>query len=142
MKYTDITEKNPGYYKKIPKWEHYLVGKSGEIFNTRTGKFKKPCKDHKGYLRVRLINGRNNGATKKLHRLVAQAFLETYSEKLQVNHKNCIKDDNRIDNLEMVTQSQNTKHAWDNNRMKLTDKDEFGVFTSTKRNHTSQQKLF
>ena len=52
---------------------------------------KKAGLDHKGYLRVRLTNGRTDGATKKVHRLVAQAFLPDYSEDLQVNHKNCIK---------------------------------------------------
>lgn len=117
-----------GYFTPIKEWEHYLIGKSGEVFNTRTQRFKKACKDYKGYMRIRLIDGRNNGSTKKIHRLVAQAFINDYSEKLQVNHKNCIKDDNRLENLEMVTQSQNTKHAWDNNRMKLNKKNKYGAF--------------
>lgn len=116
------------YFKQIPKWEHYLIGKSGEIFNTRLKRYKKPGIDNKGYLRVRLINGRDNGATKKIHRLVAAAFLSTYSEDLQVNHKDCNKQNNNVDNLEMVTQSQNTKHAWENKRMVLTQKDSFGRF--------------
>jgi len=69
------------------------------------------------------------GATKKIHRLVAKAFIDNYSEYLQVNHKNCVKHDNRLENLEMVTQSQNTKHAWDNGRMKLTKRNSLGKFT-------------
>ena len=118
-----------GYFKPIKDWEHYLIGKAGEIFNSRTKRFKKTHHDHKGYKRVRLIDGRNNGATKKIHRLVAKAFLTDYSEDLQVNHINLKKDDNRLENLEMVTQSQNTQHAWDNGRMKLTKKNPKGVFT-------------
>ncbi len=112
----------------IKGWEHYLISNNGLIFNTRTKRMRKAGLDHKGYLRVRLTNGRTNGATKKVHRLVAQAFLSDYSEDLQVNHKNCIKTDNRVENLEMVTQSQNTKHAWENGRMKLTKRNEYGVF--------------
>ena len=115
--------------KKIKDFEHYLIFDNGKVFNTRTGKFKKSHHDHKGYKRIRLIDGRKRGATKKIHRLVAQAFLSDYSETLQVNHKNFIKDDNRVENLEMVTQSQNTKHAWDNGKMKLTKKDKNGRFT-------------
>ena len=48
----------------------------------------------------------------KLHRLIAATFLESYNEDLQVNHKNGVKNDNRVENLEMVTQSQNVIHAW------------------------------
>ena len=114
-------------FKAIPDFEHYLISNHGRIFNTRTGNIKKAGHDHKGYKRVRLID-KGRGATKKIHRLVAQAFLDTYSENLQVNHKNCIKDDNKVENLEMVTQSQNTKHAWDNGRMKLSKRNEKGVF--------------
>ena len=115
-------------FKSIPNFEHYLISNKGRVFNKRTGKPKKSGFDHKGYKRIRLID-KGRGATKKIHRLVTQAFLDTYSEKLQVNHKNCIKHDNDVSNLEMVTQSQNTQHAWNNNRMKLTKRDNKGVFT-------------
>lgn len=109
-------------------FEHYLISDDGIVCNTRTKRFKKSAIDHKGYPRIRLIDGRSRGATKKIHRLVAAAFVAGYSEHLQVNHKNCIKHDNRWTNLEMVTQSQNTKHAWDNGRMKLTARNNKGVF--------------
>lgn len=119
-------------WKPINGYEHYLISVNGEIFNTRTGKIKKSSFDYKGYKRVRLINGRNLGSTKKVHRLVAEAFLDNYSSSLQVNHKNCVKHDNRLSNLEMATQSQNTKHAWDNGRMKLSNRDSTGKFISIK----------
>ena len=115
-------------FRPIKGWEHYLISNDGVVFNIRTKRVKKSGLDHKGYLRVRLIDGRDKGSTKKVHRLVAQAYLSEYSEELQVNHKNCVKSDNRVENLEMVTPSQNTKHAWDNGRMTLTKKDEYGKF--------------
>ena len=115
-------------WKPIPDFEHYLISNLGRVLNTRNKCFKKPSLDYKGYQRIRLIDGSERGATKKIHRLVAQAFLSDYSESLQVNHKNCVKSDNRLCNLEMVTQSQNTQHAWDNGRMKLTNRNDKGVF--------------
>lgn len=125
----DMIDQYPDkYFEPIKGWEHYYIGKAGEVYNKKTNRLKKAGKDNKGYLRVRLSNGRKNGSTKKIHRLVAAAFLNTYSESLQVNHINCIKTDNRVENLEMVTQSENTKHAWNKGRMKLTKKGTDGRF--------------
>lgn len=73
--------------------------------------------DFKGYLRVRLKSPRySKNADKrkpyKVHRLVAMFYLKDYNNSLQVNHKNGVKTDNRVENLEMVTNSENALHAW------------------------------
>lgn len=64
-----------------------------------------------GYLKIQL---RKNGNYKWfcVHRLVAMAFLKNYNSKLQVNHKNGNKDDNNLENLEMVTASENQLHSY------------------------------
>jgi hypothetical protein len=50
-----------------------------------------------------------------LHRLIALSFIPNLDNKPCVNHKNGIKTDNNIDNLEWVTLSENSKHAYENN---------------------------
>ena len=49
--------------------------------------------------------------SKTIHRLLAEAFLINTDNKLEVNHKNWIKYDNRLDNLEWTTRSENQLHS-------------------------------
>lgn len=54
-----------------------------------------------------------NGMSRRVHRLVCEAFLGP-SNGFHINHKNGIKTDNRVENLEYVTQKENNQHAFRN----------------------------
>lgn len=69
-------------------------------------KVLKLCLKKSGYLYVHL-----NDKNFRVHRLVAKAFIKNPQNKPDVNHKNGIKTDNTVFNLEWVTRSENTKHA-------------------------------
>lgn len=68
--------------------------------------------DTAGYYRVALCKNAKS-RTRKVHRLVAQAFIPNPENKKTVNHKNGIKDDNRVENLEWATYKENNDHAID-----------------------------
>lgn len=91
----------------------YRVSNLGNLESFKYGKWKpiKKTKLKTGYLYVGLCFN-NKVKNKYVHRLVAFAFLPNPLNKLTVNHINGIKDDNRVENLEWATQSENNKHSY------------------------------
>lgn len=120
----------------------YFVNEIGEVFSypkkTRKGIRKLLTNKHKqGYLLIDLCK---NGKIKKhsVHRLVAISFLDNVENKEQVNHINGNKEDNRVENLEWNTRSENQKHAIKtglrsakgikNSQSKLTENEVLNIF--------------
>lgn len=113
-------------WKDIPGFEgRYQAGSFGNIkslsriVNTGTGKrnvleiIRKVFVNKKtGYAMVAI---RVNKKFKQfsVHRLIGIAYLQNKEKKKEINHKNGIKTDNRVENLEWVTSSENSKHKYD-----------------------------
>lgn len=91
--------------------ERYLVSTEGQVYSITRKKIMKPLEDEKGYLRVELRCG-NKRKVKKIHRIVAETFIENQLSKKEINHKDGNKQNNTIENLEWCTRSENLIHAY------------------------------
>ena len=88
----------------------YFISNLGNVKNGKDAILKQTT-TKKGYNRISIGNPRK---TYIVHRLVALMFIENELNKSQVNHINGIKNDNRVENLEWMTNQENTIHAWEN----------------------------
>ena len=96
------------YYRKTSA--KYAIKSSIKI-DYIFGRFLKPKKDKDGYLIVCLYLERKIAKMYRVHRIVAKEFIANPNNKLQINHKNGIKSDNRSKNLEWSTSKENIHHA-------------------------------
>lgn len=101
------------YQKKpinIEGWEMYQVDTDGNVYG-KNGKILKYSINHGGYC---IVNLYHNHVRKgfSVHTLVAVTFIENHDKtKTQVNHKDGIKSNNCVNNLEWTTPKENVEHA-------------------------------
>lgn len=103
-------------WREIEGWPYEVssygrVRRSTPACRTHPGRILKPSVTRSGYLRVWLSRNGTERQRFTVHRLVAGAFIGPAPIGHQVNHKNAVKADNRVDNLEYVTGARNREHA-------------------------------
>ena len=90
--------------------KRYEVSTFGNVRDTESGNLLYQETHNKGYKRVYLMkNGRRKNC--KVHRLVAEAFIPNPENKPQVNHRDFDTGNNRVWNLEWVTNEENARYT-------------------------------
>lgn len=110
--------------KWIPGMEgDYSADTDGEIYSYKSGPKKRmqggvTYRTTRGtkkiMYRVLCLSGEGGSFNEYVHRLVGKTFLDNFRDDWTINHINGDKMDNRIENLECISSSDNSKHAWEN----------------------------
>lgn len=96
--------------KDIPGYEGlYAATSCGRIWSYRSKKFLKPIAAKDGYQKVNLYK---NGKMKtcQIHRLIAATFIPNVNNYLEVNHKDFVKTNNTVNNLEWCDHAYNMRY--------------------------------
>lgn len=98
---------NTEVFKDIKGYPGYQISNRGRVWSAKRNRYLFPVVNNRGYLQIKLIaaNGKRKGEL--VHRLVALHFVDNPEGKPEVNHINHIRDDNRFENLEWVSKSEN-----------------------------------
>lgn len=98
-------------WRSVTGFPRYEVSDDGDVMNRETGKVLKPIHQSTGYSTVTLTEGKRRQSI-GIHRIVANEFIPNPESKPMVNHLDGDKSNNRLENLEWCTCSENMKHAY------------------------------
>lgn len=93
--------------------KNYEVSNQGNVRNKNTKRVLKPAISNKGYYLVALSD-KGKSHTYTIHKLVMEHFNRCAFDREVINHIDCNKLNNNINNLEYVTQKENCIKAWEN----------------------------
>lgn len=100
---------NYGRVKSLDRIVEHVGKKSMMWKQFKKGRIIKPVKDDKGYLMIRLHTDKKYCI--RIHKLVAETFIQRIEGKSEVNHKDGNKENCHVDNLEWCTRLENIQHA-------------------------------
>lgn len=129
----DIEELDYNYWEQqehiiLPNYSNYIIyPKQGLVWSKKTNKWV-GCKDKNGYWHCALYDDKGKIWRTVLHRVIWVAVNGDIPQDLQVNHLDENKDNNRIDNLELVTRKENINFGTHNERSAKARSKQVGAF--------------
>ena len=98
-------------WREWPQDPRIMVSNMGNVVSYKRGGAGYPLKVSYGSSGYQQVSAGYHGRPQLVHRMVAETWIPNPNHHEQVNHINGNKDDNRIENLEWVTPSENVRHA-------------------------------
>ena len=99
-------------YYKHQVFSNYAANKNGEVINVKTGRNIKTSKSSNKYLTFKIYNEKlEKPYTYSHHRFVYEVFKGPIPKYLQIDHRNSIRNDNRISNLQLLTPIKNIQKS-------------------------------
>jgi hypothetical protein len=98
-------------YNPIPSHPNYEISVKGTIRKIQTKAIKSQYIGSTGYYMVTFVYNRKSKPA-RVHRLIAEVYIPNPNKLPEINHKNGIKTDNRLRNMEWCTRLDNARHAF------------------------------
>ena len=93
--------------REIPIFPDYMATLDGRIWSKKSNKFLSLKSETKGYQKCNLYDRDGKVKNVRVHRVIWMAFNGEIPNGMEVNHKNEIRNDNRLENLELLTHKEN-----------------------------------
>lgn len=124
--------------------DYYYITTCGKVISMFDGtpKIRITKIKNSGYKSVNLVNKYNKYTHINVHRLVVLAFIPNLENKSQVNHKNEIKTDNYVGNLEWVTHKENSNYGTRNERISQKQKMVDKTYATGSNNYSAKPKEY
>ena len=123
-------------YRDVIGYPDYEVSNYGNVRKKSNDRFLKGSISDHGYHMVTMTDENHHTRLRPIHRIEAEAFLDNGGiQGLQVNHKDGVKTNNKLSNLEWCTPSENIQHAHDHGLIKYTEE-------TTRKHREVSRKLY
>lgn len=111
-----MADQEKSQWKPIPNFSWYLISNKGQVYDRVNNRIVSQNYNSCGYKRVGVVDDEGNRRQMLVHRLVYMAFIGEIPKGMQINHKDECKVNNDVENLEVMTPSQNINYGTANIR--------------------------
>lgn len=125
VRYKKINKGLPEGFEILKNHSDFAISKEGIIINLKSLKPLSLTKDRKGYIRVSI-----GKETKALHKLLVKQYIIEDISDLTINHKDDNKENNRLNNLEIISNRDNISKEWNSSSKKRTEKSRIRKYLS------------
>lgn len=97
--------------KEIPNFPNYMATEDGRIWSKKNNKFLSLKSESKGYQKCNLYDASGKVKNVRVHRIIWITFNGEIPSGYEINHKNEVRNDNRLENLELLTHQANLRYG-------------------------------